>query len=637
MIKENWIDINELSNTLGVLRETLRRNCLSDKYIYKVQKDGKNKIYYILLSTLPEDYQNKYINNSIQKDNNLDLEIYSNAPEWARKQADKYLNLINFTAAMSHREVKEFLSNWNIQNPQKKSSYQSLMLAKKKYELNGVAGLLSQNGKRKGSSRVKEDYFQYFKSLYLKEGAPSAFICWRMTFGYARQFESSKVNEFPSWWSFERKLKKEIPQQAIYLARYGQQAWNKKYAKYVSRDYSDVAAGAFWVSDHAQIDVAVIINGKVCFPWVTVFRDVKTSKWLGWHLHFESPNSDHIFQSFYYAVLAFGLPGDIYLDNGKDYRCKDFAGGRSSVKSDFDKDKSMAMLSYLNIDVHFALPYNAQTKPIERDFLKVKNLLSKHFVGYRGGNIIERPEKLANEIKENQLMNFNEFKMVFDDFILNVLNKMPSNGKILQGRCPDELWAEEFKIKKVMNKNALKLFCMRVSKTFTIGRNGIFDRDLNITYWAEWMIAKKGKKVYLRRDPKAYQDAWVFDVSNDECLGEAKLSVSAKFIAGTDIDKSALKEIYAEKKKEQKALKEYIKTQYNPSNSELVENLKRSLDKTDFTAHNNVSKIANTKMDEVINLQRALDKPTKKYVTELEPKRKIYLSESEKRRAQQAM
>jgi len=637
MIKENWVNINDLSAILGVLRETLRRNCVAGKYIFRVQKSGKNKIYYILLSTLPEDYQNKYINNSIQKDNNLDLEIYSNAPEWSRKQADKYLNLINLTAAMSHREVKAFLSNWNIQNPPKKSSYQSLMSAKKKYELNGVAGLLSQNGKRKGSSRVKEDYFQYFKSLYLKEGAPSAFICWRMTFGYARQFENSQVNEFPSWWSFERKLKNEIPQQAIYLARYGQQAWNKKYAKYVSRDYSDIVAGAFWVSDHAQIDVAVIVDGKVYFPWVTVFRDVKTSKWLGWHLHFESPNSDHIFQSFYYAVLAFGLPSDIYLDNGKDYRCKDFAGGRSSAKADFDKDKSTAMLSYLNIDVHFALPYNAQTKPIERDFLKVKNLLSKHFVGYRGGNIIERPEKLANEIKENQLMNFDEFKMIFDDFILNVLNKMPSNGKILKGKCPDELWAEEFKTKKVINKSALKLFCMRVSKTFTIGRNGIVDNELKITYWSEWMIAQKGKKVYLRRDPSAYQDAWVFDATNDEFLGDAKLSTPVKFSADSDIDKATLKEVFAEKKKEQKALKEYIKTQYNPSNSELVENLKRSLDKTDFIAQNKVSKIANTKMDEVINLQRILDKPTKKYVTELEPKRKIYLSESEKRRAQQAM
>jgi hypothetical protein len=287
--------------------------------------------------------------------------------------------------------------------------------------------------------------------------------------------------------------------------------------------------------------------------------------------------------------------------------------------------------------VHFALPYNAQTKPVERDFLKIKNLLSKNFAGYRGGNIVERPEKLKQEVKENQIMNFVDFKTIFDDFIINILNKMPSKGKNLKGKCPDELWAEEFKVKKVINKNALKLFCMRVSRTFTIGRNGIFDSELNITYWAEWMIAQKGKKVYLRRDPKAYQDAWIFDANNDEFLGEAKLNIPAKFIAGTDIEKSVLKEAYSEKKKEEKALKEYIKTQYNPSNSELIENLKRSLDNTEFDNQVKVSKIANTKMDDVINITRNKEKITTKYVTELEPKRTIYLSESEKRRAQKAM
>ena len=76
-------------------------------------------------------------------------------------------------------------------------------------------------------------------------------------------------------------------------------------------------------------DVAVDFNGTTYFPWVTVFRDVKTSKWLGWFLHLDTPNSDHIFQTFYYAVQKFGILNDVYLDNGKDYRCKDFAGEKA--------------------------------------------------------------------------------------------------------------------------------------------------------------------------------------------------------------------------------------------------------------------------------------------------------------------
>ncbi len=175
----------------------------------------------------------------------------------------------------------------------------------------------------------------------------------------------------------------------------------------------------------------------------------------------------------------------------------------------------------LGINVHFALPYNAQTKPIERDFLKVKTYLSKHMVGYRGGKITERPEKLKTEIKNEQIMPFEEFKTIFDDFITNVLNKMPSNGKVLQGKCPDELWAEEYSVKKIISKDALKLFCMRTSKDVSIGRNGVYDSQLQITYWDEWMIAKKGAKVYLRRDINAFQEAWVFNAATEEYLGKA--------------------------------------------------------------------------------------------------------------------
>ena len=113
------------------------------------------------------------------------------------------------------------------------------------------------------------------------------------------------------------------------------------------------------------------------------------------------------------------------------------------------------MLKELNVNVHFALPYNAQTKPVERDFLKIKELLSKHCVGYRGGNVVERPEKLAKEIKDGKIMEFEDFKELFDKTIINILNKRPSNGKNLNGGCPDDLFHEEYKEKIVTSKDAL--------------------------------------------------------------------------------------------------------------------------------------------------------------------------------------
>lgn len=67
----------------------------------------------------------------------------------------------------------------------------------------------------------------------------------------------------------------------------------------------------------------------------------------------------------------------------------------------------------------------------------------------------------------------------------------------MHGRCPDKAWAEEFKVKKVMSKDALKLFFMRTSKPVRIGRNGVFDSQLQISYWDEWMVCEKGQYAQL--------------------------------------------------------------------------------------------------------------------------------------------
>lgn len=635
MVSETWLTIDEVCGLSGEIRETVRRKCKRGEYISKFTKCGKFKNYYILLSSLPKKLIDIYKQSTTVKDADCiaqENDEYAIAPLWSRKQADKYSEVITATQNMGYKQIVEFLLMWNIAHPDKKMSYTAYYRAKKRYEKKGLAGLLNKKGKKNNTYCIKKEYFDYYKSLYLKEGGPSANSCWRATLGYAMEIDKVTPMDFPSYKTFHRYLKNEVPEQAIYLARYGQAAWNKKYAMYISRDYKNIVAGSCWVSDHAQIDIAVKFNDNICFPWVTVFRDVKTSKWLGWFLHAEAPNSDHIFQAFYYGVIRFGIPDDIYLDNGKDYRCKDFAGGRSSVKVNNFTDKENSLITNLGVSVHFALPYNAQTKPVERDFLKIKEFLSKGFVGYRGGKITERPEKLKNEIKQNRIIDFSEFKPLFDDFIENILNKTPSRGKNLNGKCPDEAWAEEFAVKKVISKDALKLFCMRTSNAVKIGRNGVKDSSLDITYWADWMVAEKGRKVFLRRDINAYQEAWVFDAKTEQYLGKANIFHETSFLAKTNIEKLQLKEAIANKRKEQKILKSYINSvQTTAGTTEHIEHTKLTLNQ-DFESNPTVVQLANTKMDQVIQEDKKKNTKPEKYVTQLLPKKKLYLTEAEKDR-----
>ena len=635
MNNEIWLSIEEVSALTEEIKETVRRKCKREEYVSTFTKNGRFKVYSILLSSLPLEYQNRYLQKDSKNEEQIidiseETEEYALAPLWARKQADKYMLLINQTKNMRYKEILEFIKKWNLENPEQKVSYTRLYEAKKKYEEYGVAGLLSKKGQNKSKDFIiNSEYFDYYKSLYLREGSPSASSCWRATLGYAIQKDNVSPSEFPSHRTFDRRLKSEIPEQVIYYARKGESAWNKKYAMYVPRDYSKLQAGSCWVSDHAQIDVAVNFNNTVCFPWVTVFRDVKTSKWLGWFLHTESPNSDHIFQAFYYGVTNFGIPNDVYLDNGKDYRCKDFAGGREQSIKVEHSPKENSLITNLGISVHFALPYNAQTKPVERDFLKIKEFLSKGCVGYRGGKITERPEKLKKEIKQNKILSFEEFKVIFDDFVENILNKTPSKGKVLQGKYPDELWAEEFAVKKVISKDALKLFCMRTSKPVKIGRNGVHDSQLNVNYWGEWMSPEKGRKVFIRRDIKAYQEAWVFDAATEEYLGKGNIFIETSFLAKTNVEKSQLQQVMAAKKKEKKSMRSYIDALQSISEQEKFEKVKATL-KQDYSSNPNVLEISNTKMDQVIRIENKI--PQKELLANLQPKRKLYLTAAEKRR-----
>ena len=125
---------------------------------------------------------------------------------------------------------------------------------RRRYRDEGISGLLARYGKNATKTIVSDEYFDYFKNLYLIEGAPSFYSCYELTFGYAARTYGVNKKDFPSHMSFKRRLEREIPKQSIYLAHFGQSAWNRKYGSYIDRDYSKVICGKIWVSDHAQID-----------------------------------------------------------------------------------------------------------------------------------------------------------------------------------------------------------------------------------------------------------------------------------------------------------------------------------------------------------------------------------------------
>ena len=192
-IENIWLDIDDVAVLTEELKETVRRKCKRGEYISTFTKKGKFKIYKIKLSSLPLQFQNKYLNKTEIVDTK-----YSDADISSRQQADKYLELIKITEGMSHSQINDFLKTWNYLNPDKKSSYTRLFLAKKKFNNNGSEALLSKKHQCGRKTVIEQKYFDYYKSLFLKEGAPSIHVCWLATLGFAKQeSESLDVTKFP--------------------------------------------------------------------------------------------------------------------------------------------------------------------------------------------------------------------------------------------------------------------------------------------------------------------------------------------------------------------------------------------------------------------------------------------------------
>ena len=604
-LKENevWLDVTEVVTLTGLSKVQIHRNRKSGKFKAKEvkAKGGKDgKKYRIALSSLPDHAKKEWVkrriseaggkdrpgikknaihDHSIYELDEADKIAYKNAPEYNRKYADKYLTLFKKLDGLKGKLAKAAIDEWNTLHDETfKTCYGSYRRVLKAYKKDGISAILGKYGKRKGSSVIDiaspamADIYLFFKERYLqKERKNSLAKCYTDTLGFALELgfeEQINANHFPCAQTFARKVLKDSGPAGVCLAREGEQAYNRKYAPYANRDYSEIVVGKVWVSDHCQLDVLVKTpSGGLRRPWATVWRDFKTGKWLSWWIHFEDPNTDHVIEAFCMAVETTGLPEDIIIDNGKDYRAKDFAGGRRKFKPKYAiegtdefkylREQSRSLTTLLDVAVHFSKPYNAQTKPIERDYRIFHDWFDKDLPGYVGKDHKSRPEHVK------ATMTLEDVENMFEFWVEGIFHKMKSNGKVLSGRSREEAWNDEYKASGMLwvSEDALALYRSRVSRDHTIKRNGIYIRELKDSYYGTWMEGMEGQKVYLRRKKSEWQKAWVFDSLTNESLGTAILGYwDTKALAKTNLEHEEVRGVERMKKQRKKHLKKLNET-----------------------------------------------------------------------------
>jgi len=524
-----WLSMDEVCNLTGEVKETVRRKCKRGEYSCTYDKKGKYKNYLINLDSLPEAAKNRY--NGI-KINVQHSKFYKESPAWAKKQAKKYVELIEKTTGMKHKEIVEFLQDWNEKHPDKKSSYSALCKARIKYEQFGEDALLSKKG-FKEEYRVKPEYYEYYKKLYMSTNAPSAIDCWVQTLNYAKQKDKIKTANFPCEKTFDRLLKKEYSPEQIKRAR-------RHHEKVIK-------ANEYWIIESCQLKFQVKYKNSYYYPWLTVIKDVKTEKWLGWFVYHKLIKSEHILQAVYYALIKYGRPSKIIIKNihFDSYIAK--TGKLKKADISCNQDKLLPILIYSGANLIFDVPANVNNASITYD--------------------------LREFVPPNPNTNIFDFKKQLDEYVEVINNKIHRN-QIFKNKSPEQLWQKGYIQQDLPDKKCLIDMCLRTSKPIKYQKNGIYDTVTNRHYWGDWMPLCTSKSMYLKRDIYSEDDGCLYDGENQKFLGEAFVLKPASALWKTPEEQKQVKIAIERKRRAIKNTKSFLEGIERIPFAEKLENYK---------------------------------------------------------------
>lgn len=325
----------------------------------------------------------------------------------------------------------------------------------------------------------------------------------------------------PSFDSARRYYERHVDRRAVYLARHGEEAFRNNLAGYVSRNAPD--PDEVWCSDHHIFDAAVRVldpdSGawRPVRPWLTAWLDWGSLWFAGYQIRAVAPNRDAIERSLRDAIERNdGFPPlHIYVDNGKDYRASGFA---RVPLSDPDIARLGSVAELLACKVHFALPYNARAKIVERIFRVVCEQFSKLWPSYRASLPQDRPEE-ADRLwtRPAELPTLDEFVVAWEKWLATIYHSAPSQGRALAGRSPIEARHNVRRLRPRMSPPQLyRAFLRELPGLRKIGRGGIV-RALGREYRSDglWDCLSpdapiRVDQVRLKVDPDDVSTVWVF-------------------------------------------------------------------------------------------------------------------------------
>lgn len=384
-------------------------------------------------------------------------------------------------------------------------------------------GLVNKRGKnRKGKSSIPGPVWQAFLYYYLDQSQYPIQKCVEYAKLWAREEAPELYDDIPHYCTFTRHLKSDIPQPVRVLGREGEKAFRDRCAPYIRRTYEGMASNEWWVADNHTFDVITQgANGQRHRLYLTAFFDARSGIFTGCYVT-TAPSSQSTLIALRKGILKYGIPENIYVDNGREFLTFDIGGlghRKKKPKDGKERFEPPPVFERLGIKMTNAIVRNAKAKIIERRFRDVKDQLSRLFDTYTGGNILERPERLKGVLKNGEIPLDGTFTEVVEELLDWYFNQQPYGGEVVedQGKPRQQVYNENLHTKRVAGAEDLNLMLMRSVRPQKVGRRGVH-LDIagqRLDYWNDDMLMNlQGRQVYFRYDPDDLSEVRVYDLQD---------------------------------------------------------------------------------------------------------------------------
>uniref|UniRef100_UPI003AB38FD1 DNA-binding domain-containing protein n=1 Tax=Neglectibacter timonensis TaxID=1776382 RepID=UPI003AB38FD1 len=409
----------EVASLKGCSTQYIRRLAKTEELKgHKCMNADGSPGWMFLVEELPTSLQEKYYN-----------QLRASLPEKAKPKAAKPLDTYSIDEqeeiAFWLRLVKQwqdyrnkpganktevdarFVQWCKLEYPERAISVDTLYRRWNAMRANDLDGLIDKRGKwKKGKSSIPDPMWQAFLYFFLDERQHPLKKCYEYTKLEMQTSFPELVGDMPSYTTFYRRAQADIPEPLKVLGREGEKAFRDRCAPYIRRVYDDMRSNEWWIADNHTFDIITEgENGQRHRLYLTAFFDARSGIFTGCFVT-NAPSSQSTLIALRRGILKYGIPENIYVDNGREFLTYDVGGlghRKKKPKGGQERFEPPPVFERLGIHMTNAIVRNAKAKIIERRFRDVKDHLSRLFDTFTGGNVLEKPESLKFILKDGRI------------------------------------------------------------------------------------------------------------------------------------------------------------------------------------------------------------------------------------------